>query len=481
MKYGHIECANQITHRDSDEFFVIPRPLSIYETSMTIDDYRGNRKSAKKHRAMSQPKKEISPSTLSFGLLKIIFNESDSGYSTRLAGFCKKETSNSNRRRKKAQTITSPRNTINSSKTMIAEETHYSSTEALVNELQRANIEEQKLIEPDIDRLSVTSGRMSPRYQLLIHQYPNEKPSHSTKDLTTTEEIKIVHSKILDDDDQQEFETNGETRPIRNDENHSMKRVKLKLQRPKTAAARPPTSTNAVGAPSRLSSAKTSPTHQSSHSKAKTTLNQRVQSATNIEKPLSYVPSEISNYSRTLYAGRPLSAAVAQHQSHTSTPQTDYSCSIREARGAASRYNNPEELFGLKPEQLFSKEEHIPKLMGSRSTNLNDSPRRFRRLKPSYIWQDDVDKLVDLYTIHQSSNYRPKATPPAIPVQPTLTGTSSEPPIEMIQLSKSGRSSAGAKNAPSTQRSMKLSTLASLNIPRRSSVAQRSTIKTSHT
>jgi hypothetical protein len=94
LRYGHIECANQITHRDCDEFFVIPRPLSIYETPPSTDVNHTTTtwisKKKKKTISHNSPtvKNDVRPSAFSFGLLKIIFNDNDSSYSTRLAGIC---------------------------------------------------------------------------------------------------------------------------------------------------------------------------------------------------------------------------------------------------------------------------------------------------------------------------------------------------------------------------------------------------------
>ena len=492
LRYGHIECANQITHRDCDEFFVIPRPLSIYETPPTITQPKT--KSRKKNKSPTPAKADLPLSALSFGLLKIIFNESDSSYSTRLAAVCKKEKSGSHRRRKRAEIshgLSSPKTTLDSAKSTVIDEIHYCSTEALVNELQRATLEEARPASPENHSAIPNSGRTSPRLQLLMQQYSIDKSPLITDESYLINSMKTM-SKAADDSPDVKSKLSLATVPKQTsnstlnyfEENlaqlQDASRIKLKPSRPRTAVARPPTSTNAVGVPSRLSSAKSPSSHSPPATsqptrKKKALLVQRAHSASTTSKQQpSNIPSEISNYSQTLYAGRPLSAAV-QHYPLPVAQASDSSCAIREARGPTRRFNKPEEVFGLKPEQLFgSQEQHAPKLMDQRQ--LQGETRLKRSQRQAFVWQDDVDKLVDLYNIHHSSNYRTPAVPP-------LSSTLAEPVDtvpDLIQITRN-RKTGTSRNSQTSGRTPKLSTLASLNIPRRNSISQRQAIKVAHT
>lgn len=128
LKYGYIDCANQITHRDTDEFFVVPRPLSIYEilpSNADIQKSLSKKSSSKSHQFHSLRR----PTSLSFNLLKIVFNENDGSFSSQLAGLCRQD---QQQRRKDAQQSS----IFDPSKSTLISETVYSSTEALVNESQ---------------------------------------------------------------------------------------------------------------------------------------------------------------------------------------------------------------------------------------------------------------------------------------------------------------------------------------------------------
>ncbi|CAF1053992.1 unnamed protein product [Rotaria sordida] len=485
LKYGHIECANQITHRDWDEFFVIPRPLSIYEAPQKPDDNHtltttttttitSKKKTRTTSHNSSTTKNDIRPSTISFGLLKIIFNENDSSYSTRLAGFCNesKQTHHRRRIRHKKQDISQKNHDINKTESIIPSSTHYCSTEALVNELQSSPIGVERKITFD-DNEDNNTTRTSPRMQLFIQQHLSKKPKSSSEDiLISNDETKL---KIIDQQTSNSTIDYIEPAVSILQESSSMKN---KLQRPKTAiVTRNQSSVNAVGAPSRLSTPKVLPTSSSSSpqkkSKKKSSIINRSNSASCIPKQQQHsnLASEISSYSQTLFAGRPLSAALQHHNRHPSIHRTvDSSCSIREAKGATSRYNKPEELFGLKPEELFGLQNHQPKILNHRKTNDNI---RLKRTNQQYIWQEEVNKLADLYSIHHSSNYRPSAVPPAPVVVEEDTITN------LIPVGKSRRQSISRNTLNFSRSSLnpKQSTLAALNIPRRNSISRHSSIK----
>jgi len=255
-------------------------------------------------------------------------------------------------------------------------------------------------------------------------------------------------------------------------------RMNTQLQRPKTAViSRNQTSVNAVGIPSRLSSPKIQPTSNQKKSPKKSSLINRPHSASFVPRQQnSNLTSEATTYSQTLYNGRPLSAVLQGHHRHPLVQRTiDSSCTIREAKGVTNRYNKPEELFGLKPEELFgSTEHHQPIINNHHKISDNVRSKRHHLEKQPYIWQHDVDKLVDLYNIHHSSNYRKTAVrpPPQIIIQSQTTSDSS-------QIGKTRRMS-GSKHSSNNLRSPthpKLSTLASLNILRRNSVNRRPSIK----
>ncbi|CAF2523307.1 unnamed protein product [Rotaria sp. Silwood2] len=484
LKYGHIECANQITHRDWDEFFVIPRPLSIYETRSKTDENHGlsttatsKQKTRTTSHNSSSNKNDVRPSTISFGLLKIIFNENDSSYSTRLAGFCNesKQTHHHRRIRHKKHEKSQKNHDIDKIESIMPNSTHYCSTEALVNELQSSPTGAERKITFD-DSEDNNTARASPRIQLLIQQHLTNKPNSSTEDiLLSNDEIK---SKTIDR--QASNSTINYVEPAISILQESS-RIKNKLQRPKTAiVTRNQSSVNAVGAPSRLSTPKVLPTSTQKKSKKKPSIIHRPSSASCIprqQQQHSNLASEISSYSQTLFAGRPLSAALQHNHRHRSIQRTvDSSCSIREAKGAKSRYNKPEELFGLKPEELFGLQDHQPKILNHRATNDNTRLKRSnqqQQQQQQYIWQQEVNKLVDLFNIHHSSNYRPSAVPPppAVVEEDTIT--------DLMPVGRFRRTSI-SKNTLSFSRSSlnpKQSTLAALNIPRRNSISRRSSIR----
>lgn len=466
LKYGHIECANQITHRDWDEFFVVPRPLSIYETPPAAPVASAKPQKKQKTTTMTQSKNDPRPLSISFGLLKIIFNEADQNYSTRLANICKEEKLSTRRRRKKrnpSQPTNSPKTQIDSAKSTLNDELECCSTEVLVNEFQRTVIEEQTpmttMTKPN------PSDRTSPRLKLLKQQYSIDESSNVQQDFNQTSLLQKNRSSSTLNQLDDNFSPTNES---------STK--KKRTVRPKTAGQRPGTSTNAIGVPSRLSSEKTSPIPPTSaiRTKKKVLLGQRASSASNsaVSQPHN-APSDVSTYSQTFYTGRPLSAAV---QTPHPGPIADSSCSIREAKGAARRYNNPEELFGLKPEQLFATSDRpTPKIMNEKENQWN---KRSQALKKAHQWQDDVDKLVDLYNIHHSTNYRPTAIPPPPSITSPRVPVDNVPEMNpLIKLRKTSIQRPSVSGA----RTIRLSSLASLNLPARNATSQRSTVKIAHT
>ena len=489
LKYGHIECANQITHRDWDEFFVIPRPLSIYETPKKIDDHQTvtttaiSRKQTKTtSNASSTIKSDIRPSTLSFGLLKIIFNEADATYSTRLAGICneRKQTHNRRRLRQKKQELLQKLNEHDQTESNVPGSTHYCSTEALVNEVQssRTSPECTKSFNGSDD--GNNTGRTSPRVQLLMQQHFSNK--------TYVLNANILHP----NDDEMKSKIQIPTvdhRASISSANHTdptasilydSPRTTNKLQRPKTAVvSRNQTSVNAIGIPSRLSSAKTQPSSSLlSNKKSK-----KIPSSINRPSSASFTSkqhqqqqqhsnlgSEVSSYSQTLYAGRPLSAVLQnRYRQPPVQRKVDSSCSIREAKGATNRYNKPEELFGLKPEELFGLSDHQPKIINHHTTNSNKRLIGTNVQKQQYIWQQEVNKLVDLYNVHHSKNYRASAVPPPPPPPPPPVAVEEDTLTDLTQMGRTRRLS------------MSKSSSASVNVPRQNLGSQRPSVKWANT
>lgn len=439
LKYGHIECANQITHRDWDEFFVVPRPLSIFETppttdvshtlSTTVNSMKSKKKPKNNTSAISTEKNDVRPLALSFGLLKIIFNEADSTYSTRLAGLCREKKQSQRRRRirpkKHSENVTNP-----------PQLSHYCSTEALVNEMQTSVLDQRSHVNFEETDDQNQFARTSPRMQLLMQQHGPIDPKSNSSLNYIEPAVSVLYESP---------------------------RMKSKIQRPKTVViTRNQNSVNAVGIPSRLSSPKLPP--------KRSLLVNRPNSASVTPKPhYSHITSEATTYSQTLYNGRPLSAVLhSQHPRHPPAQRTiDSSCTIREAKGVASRYNNPEELFGLKPEELFGRtDDHQPKMINSRTLNH----------RSNYVWQNDVDKLIDLYNVHHSSNYKKSAVPPPPPINPPvdqLTDLPQPGKARSTPLNKHGSNSSRIRSPTSS----KQSTFSTITIPRRNSISQRPTIK----
>jgi hypothetical protein len=243
-----------------------------------------------------------------------------------------------------------------------------------------------------------------------------------------------------------------------------------KSQRPKTAMVHNQKYVNPP--PSRLNSPRIKPTHFPSPSPKKKSY--QIDSPSNLpyQHLQSTMSSESSTYSRTIYAGRSISAVV-----HRSVPRSnDSACSIREAKGAASRYNKPEELFGLRPEELFAPEQYQPRILDQRSTPKANESRRSKRShlqKQQHFWQQDVDRIIDLYNIHHTANYRKSAVPPLS----SSSGHYGSQTDTLTDLNQSGRirQASITKNSSTNSKQSanpKQSTFALLNIPRRNSISR---------
>lgn len=495
LKYGHIECANQITHRDADEFFVIPRPLSIYETPPTTDDNQtttttittmiipSKRKIKHPTNHHSPTKNETRPNTLSFGLLKIIFNDSDTGYSTRLAGLCKQEKQSRHRQHSKVkkhealQTSTTTINKLDRAKSTIIDGTSNYSTEALVNETQLSHLTKERRASLDSSDQLNPSNRTSPRAKLLMQQHlfnqSNSKENANSsfiQNTTSKTQLSIEefhsnrpnHPKV----NTRRLNRNSSNSSLNHSENDTSITTVRKLARPKTAIGRNHGYINPP--PSRLSSPRIKPINPpSSDTRKRTMMNDRpLISSTN--------GSKSSEYS---HSTRPISAVASR-----SIPRAnDASCSIREAKGTASRFNKPEELFGLRPEELFASDQYQPKILDTRTSTRPSENTRSKRTqfqKQQHIWQQDVDKIIELYNIHHSANYRKSAIPPPV-TQPVV------PADPLNESSHSGRVRRSSITKPSTSSSKstsnsKQTTYAVVNIPRQNSVT-RSTIKLTNT
>ena len=386
--------------------------MSIYETPPTTDDNQTTttttttilkqKKKIISHHSSSN-KTETRPSTLSFGLLKIIFNDSDTRYSSRLAGLCKQDRQQFKHRKHEAlQTSTMTINKLDRTKSTLVNGTHSSSTEALVNETQSTHRTKQRQRNLNSNEILNNSNRTSPRMQLLMQQHLLNKSTPRENGSSCLPKAQLS----IDD-------TN-------------------KLQRPTTAVIR--------NLPSRLSSAK-----------KKTLLINQIDS---LPKATAGADS----------LGRPISAVV--HNS--SRKSNDSLSSIREAKGAASRYNKPEELFGLRPEELFAPEQHQPKILDQHSIG------NTRLKRQQHIWQQDVDHIIELYNIHHSANYRKSAVPPQPSIQVTTHTDSLTDGVHggrARRMSITKNSSANLKPPINS----KQATFTTLNIPRRNSISRPST------
>lgn len=244
----------------------------------------------------------------------------------------------------------------------------------------------------------------------------------------------------------------------------------LTNQRAKTAIVRKEVYANPP--PSRLSTENIKTTATPSSAKKKSVIINQNDTPTNHQVDSH---SRSSNYSQSNQISRAKSAVV--HRSN------DSSCSIREVKGTASRFNKPEELFGLRPEQLFAPEQYQPKILDHRSTNKMNENTRLKRQNlqtKHHLWQQDVDKIIELYNIHHSTSYRKTVVPPPptiVTQVPSQTPASTEVLTDSSQFMKVRSSSHAKTNHPngkppsaSKQSVMNLLNAPQRNIPTRASM-----------
>ena len=217
--------------------------------------------------------------------------------------------------------------------------------------------------------------------------------------------------------------------------------------------------------PSRPISSKTKPAAPTlvGSSKKKPGPIERIHSTSNLSRTHhSFQETDISNGTRSL---------SVMGRNHPSSRFGDTSGSIREATGATSRYNQPEALFGLRPADLFGLDEHQPKILDRRaSIHLPDQERSKRdsRNKTSHRWEKDMTKIIDLYNVHHSPNYRKSAVPPT--TSATRTSNQQDTLTELAPRQRRSSITKPASVVSKSSANSKPSTLASLNISRRSSV-----------
>ncbi|CAF3321550.1 unnamed protein product [Rotaria socialis] len=489
LKYGHIECANQITHRDWDEFFVVPRPLSIYESPSCPDGNQTIVLQTKKKSA-SNKKSETHPSSLSFGLLKIIFNDSDTSYSHHLAGLCKQVKQHRHHQHSKHNKHEAPQtstamtiNKLDRTKSTLVNGTQYSSTEAVVNETQSTKEHQRNF---DANGNLNGSNRSSPRTQLLVQQNHLNKSTSSHQNSCFIQKTTSKTQLSIDDLNSTKFnnegtksKTNKSTTYVQtshstfNRSENTDSRTKSRFLNSTTSMLNNQTFIHS--STSQASSSKIKATAVlSTPSKTKLSSNNHLDSVKNHPRhPFSFVGSDSSTYSQTLYAGRSVSAIVQQ----SNAKSNDSSCSIHEAKERTCRYNKPEELFGLRPEELFAPEQHQPKIIDQNSSiNTNETARlkRNQLQKQQYMWQHDVDKIINLYNVHHCANYRKPATQPPPTIPATQTVAQSEANGESTTNGRSRRGSITKHNATNLKSSnySKQSLNTSLNIPRRNSISR---------
>lgn len=358
------------------------------------------------------------------------------------------------------------------------------STEALVNATQLSNLTKERQTSLDSNGNLNHSNRTSPRMKLLMQQHIYSKENNTVLIQKTISKTQLSIEDLtkpklnLFQNDSEEMKLKMSTPTIyqqtsnltlNQSDNNTSTTITPKSQRPKTAIVRNRVYVNPP--PSRLSSAKIKLLNPPSAStiKKKPLLMNRIESGSNHHRQQrNSSPTESES---SVYVVRPISAVV-----HRSIPRTtnDSACSIREAKGAASRFNKPEELFGLRPEELFASEQHQPKILDPRTANKSTDNSRLKRnqlqKQQQHIWQQDMDKIIELYNIHHSANYRKSAAPPSLtpPVIQTETLTDVSPHARVRQMSVTKNSTTNTKSTNNS----KQSTFAVLNIPRQNSTAR---------
>lgn len=191
--------------------------------------------------------------------------------------------------------------------------------------------------------------------------------------------------------------------------------------------------------------------------KKKPSTNDRYRSASNSSRPLD---SDSSTLVQSVL-GRYRSAVPRYH---------DSSFTIQEAKGPTSRYNQPEELFGLRPAELFGTDEHQPKILDPRSNQ-----HRAKR-PPNHLWQQDLDQVLNLYNVHQSPNYRRSAHPPHSTISSQVAANDTS-----VDSGQNGRHRRGSitKTPAANHSKMSLQSRPSIvpptNFPRRNSISRPAT------
>ncbi|UJR15515.1 hypothetical protein I4U23_002455 [Adineta vaga] len=474
LRYGHIECANQITHRNWDEFFVVPRPLSVYE-SPPINDRNHNRITTftptKQMSKTSQTNKmNKRPSSLSFGLLKILFNDSDAPYSTHLAKLCNQGKQNHHRQaRQKNPELSCTLKKREQNKSNVTNGTQHSSVETVITDTNpRKKRQERKSSADAKEKVSPDKTGLPPRRPSSVHQHRNSRDTQfSIERVKHPMNVPIIH--IQDFDASASRSQSITIIPV-----PKPSRVNVNTERPKTPPlTRHKTSNDISDVQYPVYTRKIPLTSIHKKMKKKSTTNNRPKSAAFTFKPqYSNMTFESSTYSKTLYTGRPLSAVLQNHHCRSPVQHiVDPSCSIREVTGvaAASRYNNPVELFGIKPEELFGSPDNTAKSITHHDTQLKRS-----NTQQQYMYQQEIDKFADLYAIQHTFSYRPSVKPPVKP-----RGNTSD-----LKSNDKNRKTSTSKNSMNSSRAsttLKPSTLAILNINRRFSEYRRPTVKTVHT
>ncbi|CAF5156661.1 unnamed protein product, partial [Rotaria sp. Silwood1] len=115
-------------------------------------------------------------------------------------------------------------------------------------------------------------------------------------------------------------------------------------------------------------------------------------------------------------------------------------------------------------------EQYQPKILDQHSairTNDNTRSKRNQLQKQQHIWQNDVDKILDLYNVHHCANYRKSAIPPSTTAQiDTISDSTNNGRARRMSISKNSSTNLKQPINP------KQSTFASLSFPRRNSISR---------
>ena len=384
-------------------------------------------------------KSDVRRPTHSFGLLNIIFNEGDTGYSTRLADLCHEEKQQRSQRRSKPEmSATSPTATTTTTKRLlraksaIAPRTHYGSAHVAVDDRQSGDLDQSSRTTAIVDSETMDeSRRPHDRMQVLYEHSTDQRipfrdtstpeqasrplpipfiDSTNTKPhaLQTSEDPEDVPSK-LPTPEACEYVPKV---TVHHFGRESSAATTKKLARSATVSIQLPVP---MRVSSRVSSAKTPATLRAAvpSAKKRSIFVDPTDALSSISKgQSSVVGSDVTSNYQTIQAGRSLTAVA---QSQPSARYTDSPCSIREAKGPKNPYNMPEQLFGLKPSELFGGADHQPKILDHYSpTSASNGVllQRSQSRRQSHLWQKDMSQIIDLYNIHHCPNYRAAAPLP---------------------------------------------------------------------